>query len=166
MDNRDLTSGSRVEILPAAWRDLTGLQRLEKACFTEDAWPIWDILGVLSFPDVVRLKAVVDGQMVGFIAGDERHSQNLAWIVTFAVLPAYQRQGIGSALLIECETRIALPAIRLSVRASNNAALRLYENFGYQKINVWPNYYVGKEDAFVLEKRLGTEVQGGGGDET
>ncbi len=153
MDNGDLTPGSHVEIIPATWRDLTALQRLEKACFTEDSWPIWDLLGVLSFPNVVRLKAVVDKQLVGFIAGDERNSSNLTWIVTLGVLPPYRRMGIGRALLAECESRISLPAIRLTVRRSNEAALRLYQEFGYQQIGVWANYYIGKEDALVLEKK-------------
>ncbi|MEA2008691.1 MAG: GNAT family N-acetyltransferase [Chloroflexota bacterium] len=153
MDSHNLTSGSRVEIVPATWRDMPALQRLEKVCFTEDSWPIWDILGVLSFPGVVRLKAVVDGQLVGFIAGDERRSSHLAWIVTLGVLPPYRRQGIGRALLIECEAQVSIPAIRLSVRRSNEAALRLYKEFGYQQIDVWANYYVGKEDALVLEKK-------------
>ncbi len=152
MDAHVIASGSCVEIIPAAWRDLTALRGLEKACFKEDAWPLWDVLGVLTCPGVVRLKAVVDGQMVGFIAGDERRSRHMAWIVTFAVLPVYRRQGIGSSLLAACEDQIDLPAIRLTVRRSNKAALRLYKKFGYHRVSVWPNYYVGKEDALVLEK--------------
>jgi len=153
VDSHAFTSGSCAEIGPATWRDLTALQRLEKACFKEDAWPIWDILGVLSFPDVIRLKATVEGQMVGFIAGDMRRSRRLVWIVTFAVLPAYQRQGIGSALLTAYEAQFDIPTFRLSVRRSNTAALELYKKFGYQKVGVWPNYYIGKEDALVLEKK-------------
>lgn len=153
MDTKNVSSGSCVEIIPATWRDLNTLRYLEKTCFTEDAWPIWDLLGVLSFPNVVRLQAVVDEKMVGFIAGDERRSKHLAWILTFAVLPAYRRQGIGSALLNACESKIRLQVIRLSVRRSNEEALALYKKFGYNEVSVWKNYYVGKEDALVLEKK-------------
>ena len=65
------------QILSAGWRDLGSLRRLEKICFPEDAWPLLDLIGVLSLPNVVRLKAVklVDSAaetMIGFIAGDRR----------------------------------------------------------------------------------------------
>ncbi len=153
MNNNVIEPGSCVKIVPATWRDLNDLRYMEKTCFKDDAWPLWDVLGVLSFPSVVRVKAVgEDGQMVGFIAGDERRSHNMAWIVTFAVLPTHQRRGIGSELLAACEAQITLPVIRLSVRRSNEVALRLYKKFGYREVGVWPNYYIGKEDARVLEK--------------
>jgi hypothetical protein len=34
-----------------------------------------DLIGVLTMPNVVRLKAMSDHQMVGFIAGDVRKSR-------------------------------------------------------------------------------------------
>jgi ribosomal protein S18 acetylase RimI-like enzyme len=73
--------------------DLSSLQKLENACFKEDAWPLFDLMAVLTFSDVVRLKAVADNKMVGFIAGDPRPSEKLAWIATLGVLPEYRHQG-------------------------------------------------------------------------
>ena len=32
----------------------------ERACFGKDAWPLLDLIAVLTFVDVVRLKAVED----------------------------------------------------------------------------------------------------------
>lgn len=144
--------GSDVRIADATWLDLRGLQILEKECFGRDAWPIWDVLGVLTLPDIIRLKAEAGGKMVGFIGADLRHSRRHAWIVTFGVLPAYQQRGIGSQLLEHCEERIPLPVIKLSVRRSNQPALALYRKFGYQQAEIWPDYYQGKEDALILEK--------------
>ena len=66
---------------------------MEQTCFPKDAWPLLDLIGVLTWPGVVRLKAVSDEQMVGFIAGDPRRMEGMAWIATVAVLPEYQRQG-------------------------------------------------------------------------
>lgn len=123
-----------------------------------------DLIGVLSFANMVRLKAVsgaVPGQMVGFVAGDIRRDEGLAWISTIGVLPEYRGQGIGSALLRACEERLppqdgrSLSAVRLCVRRSNEAALRLYERAGYAKIGEWGDYYQGGEAALVFEKRLG-----------
>lgn len=141
-----------MEILPATFRDLNALRRLEHACFEQDAWSLFDLIAVLTFPDVVRLKAVEDGQMVGFIAGDPRPSQGFSWIATIGVLPEYQGNGIGRALLQACESRLSTPRLRLSVRISNTAAIRLYEQEGYHHVDIWHAYYTGGEDALVMEK--------------
>jgi ribosomal-protein-alanine N-acetyltransferase len=136
----------------AGWRDLNALRHLERACFSKDAWPLLDMIGVLALPNVVRLKAVVDGDMVGFIAGDVRPGHRLAWIATLAVLPEYRRRGIGRTLLQTCEEQLKVAQIRLNVRASNQAAVHLYKEAGYQKTGLWKNYYADGEDALVMEK--------------
>lgn len=146
--------GSAATIEPATWRDLNALRHLGKVCFPLDFWPILDLLGVLAFPGVVRIKATRDEKMIGFIAADIRRSQNIAWIAILGVLPAYRRQGIGVALLRACEDQIHMPRIRLSVRASNQPAINLYTQFGYQRHGVWSRYYSDGEDALVLEKIL------------
>jgi len=143
-----------MEILPASLRDLNALHKLERACFDQDAWSLFDLIAVLTFPDVVRLKAVADGQMVGFIAGDPRPSQGFSWIATIGVLPEYQGNGIGRALLRACESRLHTPRIRLSVRMGNTVAIRLYEKEGYQHVDIWRAYYNDGEDALVMEKSV------------
>lgn len=142
------------KIQPASWRDVNAVLQLERICFPKDMWPIWDIVGVLTLPNVVRLKAMRDGSLVGFAAVDQRHNEKTGWIATLGVLPDYRRQGIGSALLEDCEQRAGLPCMKLSVRASNRTALGLYHNHGYQPIDVWQGYYLDREDAIVLEKKL------------
>ena len=154
MPEQNARPGSTVDILPATWRDLNALRQLESACFEEDAWPLLDLIAVLSFPTVVRLKAVVDDQMIGFVAGDMRGSQDLAWIATLGVLPDYRRRGIACALLQACEEALNAPRIRLTVRADNVPAIQLYQKCGYQRVGLWPKYYNGGTDALVLEKNL------------
>ena len=147
----DSPASPAYQILPAGWRDLGALRQLEKACFPEDAWPLLDLIGVLSLPNVVRLKAIMGDQMIGFVAGDKKSSA-LGWIATIGVLPEYRRQGIAAALLRACETRLAVTRIRLSVRLGNASAIRLYEDFGYQRVDIWPEYYQDGTDALVFEK--------------
>jgi ribosomal-protein-alanine N-acetyltransferase len=117
-----------------------------------DAWPLLDLLSVLTYPGVIRLKAVKDKQMVGFIGGDVRRSEGIAWIATLAVLPEYRKLGIGAKLLEACEARIPLARIRLCVRMSNDEAIRLYERFGYKRVGEWSKYYQDGESALVMEK--------------
>ena len=141
-----------LEILPASWRDLGELRRLEKECFPQDAWSLFDLIAVLTFANVVRLKAVTRDTFVGFVAGEIRHGKKVGWIATIGVFPAYQRNGIATALLKECETRLAVDCIRLSVRRGNSPAIQLYEDSGYQCIGKWTRYYQDGSDAIVYEK--------------
>jgi len=103
-------------ILPANLKDLGELRKLEQACFGKDAWPLLDLMGVLGLPGIVRLKAVIDERMVGFIAGDPKPWEVQGWITTVGVQPEYRRKGIGKALILECEERMKMPKVRLSVR--------------------------------------------------
>ena len=146
--------GSGIKIIPATWRDVKSLYDLERICFQVDAWPLIDVLGVLTLPQLIRLKAVDHDTMIGFIAADLRRLQETAWIVTFAVLPKYRRVGIGSALIEKCEAQITLPRIRLSVRQSNQIAIQLYKKLNYQHVDTWDAYYKGGDDALIFEKEL------------
>ncbi|HVM73203.1 MAG TPA: GNAT family N-acetyltransferase [Anaerolineales bacterium] len=141
-----------MEILPATIRDLGQLRHVEQACFPKDAWPLLDLMAVLTFPEVIRLKAVVDKRMVGFIAGDPRRSEDMAWIATLGVLPEYRRQGIARQLLLECERKLNAPRLRLCVRLDNAPAIRLYEQEGYLRVGTWKEYYNDGGDALVMEK--------------
>jgi len=143
-----------MEIIKTSILDLNALRKLENESFSQDAWPLFDLIAVLTFPDVVRLKAVEDGQMVGFIAGDPRPRDGWGWVATLAVDPRYQRRGIGRALLHACESRLGVPKARLTVRSSNQIAISMYEKEGYMPIDLWKGYYNDGEDAVLMEKEL------------
>ncbi len=145
-------SDTGVAIEPASLRDLGALRHLEQVSFPKDAWPLLDLISVLSFGGVIRLKAVNEKQMVGFIAGDVRRMEGVAWIATLAVLPEHRGRGIGAALLQACEAQIPVNRIRLCVRPSNEEAIRLYERFGYVRVGEWTKYYQDGESALVMEK--------------
>ena len=141
-----------MEILSANLFDLGPLRRIEQACFSTDAWPLLDLIAVLSYPDVIRLKAVEAEQMVGFVAGDMRRNEGVGWIATIGVLPEYRRLGIARSLLLECERQMQLPVVRLCVRPDNEGAIHLYEVEGYRSIETWKKYYTDGGDAQVMEK--------------
>ncbi len=127
---------------------------MENICFGNDAWPLLDLIAVLTWPEVIRLKAVEAGEMVGFIAGDPRQSKGVVWIATIAVDPRFRRRGIGSALMLACEERARLPIMKLSVRISNQGAISMYQKLGYQTSDIWQAYYNDGEDGLVMTKKL------------
>ena len=143
-----------MEIQTANILDLGELRRLENVCFEKDAWPILDLIAVLTWPEVIRLKAIDSGKMIGFVAGDPRSSDGAAWISTIAVDPRCQRRGVGRALLRACESQVATVRMKLTVRVSNQGAISLYEQEGYQMVDLWRGYYSDGEDGLVMGKTL------------
>ena len=143
-----------MEIIKASILDLNALRKLEQESFGKDAWPLFDLIAVLTFSEVVRLKAVEDDQMVGFVAGDPHPREGWGWIATIAVDSHYRRRGMGRALLHACEAKLGVPRSRLTVRLSNDAAISMYEKDGYRKTDIWKAYYSDGEDGILMEKEL------------
>lgn len=78
---------------------------------------------------------------------DELHLLNVA------VAPEFRRRGIGRALmddLLEYASRYAVARVLLEVRASNVAAIALYESLGFETFNVRARYYSDGEDALEM----------------
>jgi len=143
-----------MEIIKASILDLNALRKLEQESFGKDAWPLFDLIAVLTFSEVIRLKAVEDDQMVGFVAGDPHPREGWGWIATIAVDSHYRRRGMGRALLHACEAKLGVPRSRLTVRLSNDAAISMYEKDGYRKTDIWKAYYSDGEDGILMEKEL------------
>ena len=141
-------------IQAATWRDFRHVLLLERACFEGDAWPWVDILAALTFPETVPLKAVRAGRIVGFVIGDRRRREGLGWIASIGVHPDVRRRGLARRLLRACEVSLGTPRIRLTLRASNTAALQLYQSSGYIDAGRWSRYYRDGEDAILMEKTL------------
>jgi ribosomal-protein-alanine N-acetyltransferase len=77
-----------------------------------------------------------------------------AHIVTIAVRDEHRRMGVGERLLIAC-IEMALEydqeVVTLEVRASNGAAQRLYEKYGFDRAGVRVRYYSDDhEDAVIM----------------
>ncbi|NLA37724.1 MAG: ribosomal protein S18-alanine N-acetyltransferase [Actinobacteria bacterium] len=91
-------------------------------------------------------------EVVGFAClmstGFEAHITNIA------TLPRLRRSGIATALMLHVFREAigwGLESITLEVRASNLAAQRLYERFGFVADGVRPKYYVeSNEDAIIM----------------
>lgn len=127
-------------------------------------------LNQLSFSEAWSKKSLLDVMLAGFDLYvctyenvllayllsqdilDETH------IMQIAVLPEYQRQGIGRQLtrhLLKDKSEQSL--VLLEVRASNIAAQSMYQNLGFKHIGRRKGYYTAKksgdmrEDAIVMQ---------------
>lgn len=101
------------------------------------AWSAAEILGMLASPLTFAIQGDV-GFALGRVIADE------AELITIAIDPRHQRQGLGLILLnqfeVESKTRGARWAI-LEVAQDNGAALALYARAGYEICGERPGYY-------------------------
>jgi len=137
----------------ASWRDLRQTLRLERVCFGADAWPLVDVLSALVWPGGVRLKAAVGPRMIGLAIAEPAWGDSISMITTIGVDPEYRRRGVGSELLARSEALLPEGSIRLTVRADNPAAIRLYEKFGYAFFSKVARYYRDGQTGLILDKR-------------
>jgi ribosomal-protein-alanine N-acetyltransferase len=103
----------------------------------------------------LNLKLSADGQMAGFdithIVLDE------ATLFNITIHQQWQRCGFCLCLLhvlIEQLTSRGVVTLWLEVRASNAAAIALYDDLGFNQVTLRHNYYHsanGHEDAIVME---------------
>ncbi|MGB3557946.1 MAG: ribosomal protein S18-alanine N-acetyltransferase [Geitlerinemataceae cyanobacterium] len=76
-----------------------------------------------------------------------------AHITLLAIHPQYRRSGFGFALfwaLLTSARQRGMKHATLEVRASNQAALSLYQRFGFQEAGRRRRYYPDDEDAVIL----------------
>jgi len=82
-------------------------------------------------------------------------------VISIAVLPAHQRQGIGYALMKEAMQSMLLYRARecyLEVRVSNTPAVNLYKKMDFKIARTIRGYYANGEDAYVMSRKLPFEA--------
>jgi [ribosomal protein S18]-alanine N-acetyltransferase len=131
--------------------DLEEVIRLDHASFSLP-WPESSFRFEIAENDCSRcwvalLNQKIVGIMVAWLIVDEIH------IATFAVDPAYRRQGIAQKLL----AHTLVDGIRsggekgfLEVREGNLPARRLYEKFGFVDIGLRKRYYQDNGENAVM----------------
>ncbi len=102
----------------------------------------------------LNYQLITEGKMAAFaitqVVLDE------ATLFNIAVDPAFQRRGFGRELLehlIDALEKRGVVTVWLEVRASNAAAIALYEHLGFNEATIRRNYYPtadGREDAIIM----------------
>lgn len=154
---------SGLSIRPMAASDLDEVLEIERQSFPKP----WtrsmfesELKNPVSFSMVLKTKSGVKEKLAAYMVYWVVHGE--AHILNIAVAPAYRRRGAAELLLgtaLEQMRRNLVFEVFLEVRRSNEAARRLYGNFGFRESFERKNYY-GDEDAIVM-----TLVLDGYGDE-
>lgn len=158
---RRLADVPGVALVPMRWWHIAEVTHWEQRMFPGSAWTpaqLWAELAAEGRWVQVALDAA--GAVCGYV--DVAVTGHDADLMTIAVVPAWQGQGLGGALL-----RAALDAARaadawqmfLEVRA-DNPAVAMYERFGFQQLQRRRGYYADGMDARVMRLRLPVSESG------
>ena len=115
---------------------------LDQRLFSAECWSEADFMSSLEDPDRLFFVAYEGDTFLG--CGGVQISFEQGDILTVGVEPAARRKGVGSALLtalIEGFCARGGKQLFLEVRASNEAARKLYEKHGFCAVGVRRNYY-------------------------
>ena len=80
-----------------------------------------------------------------------------AHVISVAVLPEHQREGIGYALMreaMEAMLNYKAKECYLEVRASNMPAVNLYRKMRFEVIRTITGYYADGEAAYMMARKL------------
>ena len=134
--------------------DVPFISRLEEETFSMP-WSEASFLQMIEKEDTDYFVAEEDGRLLGgcgllLIAGEGN-------ITNVVVAPEVRRRGVATGLLtclMEAGERAGLTAYTLEVRASNAAAIALYEKLGFVSEGIRPHFYEKPaEDAVIMWKR-------------
>ena len=138
-------------IKPMKREDVSMVHQVEEACFSVP-WSLESFEDIFSYGENYYLTAWEDNRIVGFIglmavAGEGD-------ITNVAVLPSYRENGIGDALvssILSLAKEKNITKIMHEVRASNEAAIHLYEKYGFEFLCIRKKYYQKPtEDANIM----------------
>jgi len=143
-------------IRPMELRDVEAVAEIEKICFTTP-WSENAYRDTLSNENALYLVAETkDTKMIVGMCGvlkilDEGDISNVA------VHPDYRRKSIAKQMMEELLSRgqkFGIDVFTLEVRAGNEAAVKLYEYFGFKTEGLRKRFYDKPvEDALIMWKR-------------
>jgi ribosomal-protein-alanine N-acetyltransferase len=139
-----------LEIRQLAYADLPQVIAIERRAFPTP-WSLAMFVLELSKPSGICLAALEDGELIGYLVCSR---YDTVWhLMNIAVDPSRQRQGIATKLLERLFEQGDKPREQytLEVRTSNEAAIRMYERFGFRAAGRRRAYYHdNREDALIM----------------
>jgi len=139
--------------------DLDTLYRIERECFTVEAFTKEHIAYLLESPNAVSLIAKADHEIIGFIVGmiENYGRVTVGHVYTIDVAPKHRRAGVGIRLLDELEHVFLERGVKtsyLEVRIDNKAARELYRKGDYTELEPLENFYAKGRHGLRMKKEL------------
>lgn len=152
----------RAEVQDYPWIIATGAEAYRDLGDYTRILPSWlEQPGVLAWIDQDNTGRGRGFAMLGFYSEDPSGKQVVADLLALAVLPIFQKKGIGSGLLdhvIEVAERVApsshISQLRLTVAEDNTGAQRLYARTGFRIVDGSATYDRGQR-ALRMARPLG-----------
>jgi ribosomal-protein-alanine N-acetyltransferase len=140
-----------LRIRPLELGDLTAIEEIEQ-CAYPTPWSRSMFASELAKPTSICLGAFEGDELVGYVV-NSRYVD--AWhIMNVAVAPNRQRRGIATSLLqrlFDLTEQDERRGFTLEVRVSNDGAIRLYEQLGFEARGIRRGYYTdNREDALIM----------------
>jgi len=145
-----------IEIRVLDLSDLDAIEVIEQQAYPTP-WSRSMFASELAKPTSICLGAFEGSDLVGYII-NSRYVD--AWhVMNVAVHPEHQRRGVATALLEKLFERTRGDERRgytLEVRVSNEGAIRLYEQLGFDSRGIRRGYYTdNREDALIMWRDAG-----------
>ena len=151
-----MDTNMHVRIVPMNADHLDELVELERICFSTP-WSRNMLAEELDNACSAFLVAVDANEKVVGYAGLQVVLDE-GYIANIAVFPEHRRKGVAGQLLqvfMNFAEANRLAFLTLEVRASNQAAIALYANRGFEEVGRRKNYYEHpKEDAIIMTKEF------------
>ncbi len=151
---------AKIDIAAVGPEAIRELARVHARAFAGQGrpWSAEEFARLLALPDHVAIMARIrrgdeatdSGQPAGFVLYARMEDEGE--ILTIAVDPDWQRQGLGGRLLSTALTDLAMNGCRrivLEVAEDNTAAMALYRSAGFADIGRRPGYYARPDGARV-----------------
>ena len=148
-----------IEIRTLAYSDLPSVMAIERRSFPTP-WSLAMFVLELSKPSGICLAAVEDGELAGYAICSR---YDTVWhVMNIAVEVEQRRRQIAKALLAELYHRVddADARFTLEVRASNRAAIELYQGEGFRAAGMRKRYYQDNGEDAVIMWRTPATLQG------
>ena len=143
-----------IEYMRMCREHIDGMIEIEKQCF-DSGFARQTFEKELENKIAIYVVALKNGVIAGYaglwnICGE-------ADIMHVGVGKEFRRQGIAFEMLkrlIEICNEESVYEVNLEVRKSNDAAQKLYEKLGFERVGLRKNYYEGTEDAVLMKLDL------------
>ena len=130
--------------------DTKQVEKIEIKTFSRP-WSRQGFLDAMRNKDTIYLVAEEKNEILGYLGLWK--SMEEADITNVAVKECVRRRGVADLLLREAgklARESGITALTLEVRASNVAAVHLYEKHGFHSVGIRPNFYEKPKEAAII----------------